>query len=62
MYELTIRKSCRVIKTLQIMQMAYGFIIDYHYKSIVKVYGFDVAEVPVIEEEIIIRKKVFIHG
>ena len=61
MYELTIRKTCKALNALQAMQKAYGYIIDYSYKTIVRVYGFDAMEIPVLEEYITIRKVVLIN-
>ena len=63
MYCLTIRKSCKVEKILRKIQMAYGVIIDVTtYKTIFKVYGFDIEEIPVIADCVNIRKKVLING
>jgi len=63
MYCLTIRKSCKALKALQVCQMAYGFIIDsITYKTIYKVYGFDALEIPVIAEYVNIKKEELING
>lgn len=62
MYRLSIRKTCKALRALQAIQMAYGFIVDYSLKTVYVIYGFDAMEVPVIKECVKIHSMTIMEG
>ena len=62
MYRLSIRKTCKALRALQAIQKCYGYVVDYSLKSVYVVYGFDVEEIPVIEQYIKIHSMTIMEG